>query len=145
MTLWEKLRVLDVDNGEAARSDEEYELREAWNAERVAEMPRLMCCKEGGVLFAHRKFDEEDKVVGLRWSLYLSEHPYESYPQRRTELKFCPFCATPVPKLVKKAVPPPHLCDDEGQDGYCRHCGERCGTHGSCICSYPEAAWEVER
>jgi hypothetical protein len=55
--------------------------------------------------------------------------------------KFCPFCGTPLPKLVKKKRPPKvQLVEDGGY--YCSTCGERIR---SCECPYPEQAYEPER
>lgn len=141
MDLWEQLQALDLDLWEVAEAPETCRIRDAWNAMRRAELPHLVCCEKGRKhIHAFRTYhamQEGDHTP--QWTLTFSQDPLDHRDTCRLNIQFCPFCATPVPALVKKAVPPLHLCEDESEQ-YCGHCNERLMK---CLCSFPEAAWEV--
>ena len=58
----------------------------------------------------------------------------------RPEAKFCPYCATPVPKMRRKAETPPDIVQASGGQ-YCANCDERLM---GCRCLPYEAAFEPE-
>lgn len=53
--------------------------------------------------------------------------------------KYCPFCGTPVPKMVRKNPPPPNICRVTDGGYHCDICHERLDA---CICDPPSAAFE---
>jgi hypothetical protein len=50
----------------------------------------------------------------------------------------CPFCAKPLPEIVRRADPPQPM--HVYSDGYCKTCGERAMC---CECWAPWFAWEA--
>jgi hypothetical protein len=119
---------------------------------RYDSIPRPPCCPEASkypaVVF---RVDEEqftlDPNCGGKWrvtlpkellELYWEPHYYESRP----EVKFCPYCGTPLPKMVLKSPVPDTIAQVREGSGYCDRCGERCMC---CLCDLPESAYEPEK
>lgn len=61
--------------------------------------------------------------------------------QTMPEPTHCPFCGTPLPKMVRKDPIPPHICRVTDGGYYCDTCKQRLNA---CICDPPEAAFEPE-
>lgn len=55
------------------------------------------------------------------------------------EAKVCPFCATPLPKIVPSGETRPIAKSEDGY--YCDTCGER---NCACTCLSPDKAWKPE-
>ena len=53
--------------------------------------------------------------------------------------EYCPFCSYPLPKMVRKEPPPPHICRVTDGGYYCDTCKQRLNE---CICDPPGAAFE---
>ncbi len=50
----------------------------------------------------------------------------------------CPFCATPLPAVVRRKVKAGKTYRPDAMGDYCASCGERSMC---CICNLPEASW----
>jgi hypothetical protein len=124
-------------------------LNDAWEKTRYEAIPKLTCCPESSTYHAiYFSVDPYMEPTKGRWqsteSKYLAEKRWlaggEEFPDR-PEVKFCPFCASPVPKMRMKPEPPAEImrCTDGGY--YCDTCSERLME---CRCLPPEAAFEPE-
>ena len=72
------------------------------------------------------------------WNDYNGGH-YVDYIRGKPAPEYCPFCATPLPKMTLKNPPPPDLCRVTDGGYYCDNCKERLD---SCICDPPSSAFE---
>ena len=89
---------------------------------------------------------DSDKVDG-DWRVHPSQElssrfmdGTQRYYLDRPPARFCPYCGEPLPKMVRKRVPPPPpVCRIIGDSGHCETCKER--LH-ACICDPPEVWFE---
>ncbi len=141
----------DKYRADTATEDEMAELEELQSDLHQAQkdaIPRLTCCEPNrrhpAAVFSVSVDDLDDEGVGLRgrWrvayfdSVVLRDLAfYETMP----EPKFCPYCAAPIPRMVRKTALPENLCKITDGGYYCDACGKRCNE---CLCLPPEAAFE---
>lgn len=93
------------------------------------------CCdrvKNTSAVFLYMEEGEKPK-----WVVRVYFTPYKCSDVQ--EAKFCPFCATPVPKIIPSGETRP-ICKDTG-GGYCETCGERLRC---CTCLPSEFAWKAK-
>lgn len=146
--LWTQLRDAREEDPHGQEQEEHTQrLRSEREAEREAELPHPQCCDQGRkYLFAFRLIDYHTDTIlndGVPvWQLSFRSG-WKNAQQTMEPVTFCPFCGKTLPPLVKKAQPPPHMCQED--DGYCARCGERLGHYGYCFCSYPESAFEASK
>jgi hypothetical protein len=128
------------------------DLRDSRQEEILGRIPVPPCCTEARryptIVFAVRYGEEipSNQATG-RWEAAV--HPravsekakdaawYENYP----EPKFCPFCGTRVPKMVRKDPPPTNICLVQDGGYYCSTCKERLND---CVCDPLSSAFEPE-
>jgi len=109
--------------------------------EQSAEMPGPLCCPDIAQYPVVRGFVSHDDAVAdpdavPRW---VATAAYKGDDTDAAEVKFCPFCATPLPSFRKKDPPPPQLWGPD--DYYCQNCKER---NMNCVCSLPGSNWEAD-
>lgn len=113
----------------------------------LAAVPRPTCCTEARewapiVLRLGQKGGYDRDPDRAEWGISLEWDHITATDKRMRNAptpKFCPYCATPLPKMVRKEDPPSPLCRNE--DDYCGTCTERLD---SCFCYPPTSAFEPE-
>lgn len=122
-------------------------LQVAREAELLDAVPKLTCCDAArgfdAVRFSVEGLDDQVPERG-RWRV--REHDGRDGLRRRRrseeppDVRFCPFCAAPVPRTRRMERPPLDLCVVTDGGYYCDTCFERLN---GCLCLPPEAAFEV--
>lgn len=133
-----------------------YHLQQRLEEERVKELPRLLCCARGkqhiapmtmnlkvrGTRDAYK--EKTDKYVDILAWVFRSGakvfNPGAPLHCSQAIIRFCPFCAAPVPGFRKRKDPPPHIHEPDSDGDYCGHCESR---SRACVCLFPESAWEA--
>ena len=148
-------RILElIHNPEGRTEEEDLELERLYSErrrEQFAAVVRPTCCEaiqKYPVLSFVVHHDEGDtsKANG-HWHIRVSEKFWydfhvgdlDAYMLGMPEPEYCPFCGTPVPKMVRKNPPPPHICKVTDGGYYCDTCTERLD---GCICDPSAAAFE---
>jgi hypothetical protein len=119
---------------------------------RINSIPIPKCCEEQRArptIMAMIDFGDDDDTSLLepKWFVArLKTFDTVRYHEDRNaipsnEPRFCPYCGTQLPRLVRKKKPPKKLCRVVDGGFYCDNCKERLNE---CSCYPPEAAWEVE-
>ena len=80
-----------------------------------------------------------DRQGELERGLAASDPNY--YAGAYPEPKFCPYCGTALPKLVRKKPMPKNICRVTDGGYYCSTCRERLDN---CLCDPPASAFEPE-
>ena len=96
------------------------------------------CCemvKKTSAIFIYIDWDENDGKP--YWGIRTYFSPYDCESVR--EAKVCPFCATPLPKIVPSGETRPIANTENGY--YCETCKER---SCACTCLSPDKAWKPE-
>lgn len=133
-------------------------LRSQRHREQRDAFPKLICCDTGrtstSILFHIDVYESgpSDKVMEGQWRLSeYSEMSHqrlieiqqsgdpEWHKRRPAEPKFCPYCATPIPKMRRMKNPPKDITVVTDGGYYCDTCQERLRC---CMCLPPEAAFE---
>jgi hypothetical protein len=67
---------------------------------------------------------------------------YSGWSDEKPDVKFCPYCGKPLPKMVRtKPGPDQKICKITDGGYYCDTCGERCDN---CICDLAESVFVPE-
>ena len=130
--LWTQFKALADIEDEDERDAKEGEL---WDQHRLRvekAKPCPACCDNGAHLRAYPSYDRLDAPP--RFGVSVSDTWYA--------IKFCPWCAAPMPEFEYAPQPNEHymICTDGGY--YCDECGERLD---SCYCLPRECAWKVRQ
>jgi hypothetical protein len=77
------------------------------------------------------------KKVKPKWYIAGDEFKHDQHWVRKIEIDKCPFCGEELPDIeinnkIKNIA--------EGDEEYCRCCGER---HMACVCFPPEYRWKI--
>jgi hypothetical protein len=112
------------------------------------------CCEEArkhpSVFVGVNVYDGDSREAEAMWIVPpipindVRTHLMEKYGTDgllRPSPKFCPYCGTPLPKLVRKDPFPEETCVVEDGGYYCSTCKERLNC---CICFPSEHAWKIE-
>lgn len=163
MTSDEKKRLAELEErevGDAKMTNAEWQeldrLRSITESERADAVVRPTCCESAvkypPIQFSVDCYDVEDsnKDNG-KWTITMNEYlmRHEStksrdvvnYFENKPAPKFCPYCATPLPKMVRKNPMPEGICRVTDGGYYCDTCKER--LH-ACRCLPLSAAFEPE-
>jgi hypothetical protein len=146
-----RLRQLEnKDRGKGLSEKEHLEmdtLMEELAAKQRAALPLPTCC-EAAKNYPTITFGvNSDTGVG-KWyaQLYRELTQYlslkEGWWDNMPDPKFCPYCGTGLPNMVRKNPVPEDICTITDGGYYCDTCKERLQ---SCICLPPEAAFEQEK
>lgn len=147
-----------------AKADEEFEkgewneldrLRDILNSDNMEAIQRPRCCeavvKYPPIHFYVDCYDDSNLSDGKWYTATngkLTDHERSKskdvivYIKNRPEPKFCPYCATPLPKMVRKNPAPEGICTVSDGGYYCDTCSERLN---GCRCLPMSAAFEPER
>lgn len=74
-----------------------------------------------------------------KWKSYGWNSKYECHHLR--EVKFCPHCGTPTPKIRLKKKSRKKICTVSDGGYYCDTCDDRLNE---CQCAPQEALWEID-
>lgn len=135
-------------------SDKEYHeldsLRSALDFEQAMSVPRPKCCKEAqeypAITFS---VDYDKDPVEGKWYISTNEHLCSRlsirnrfFYENRPAPKFCPYCGTPLPEMIRKDPVPENICVITDGGYYCDTCEERLS---SCKCLAPSSAFEEKK
>lgn len=139
--LRERMDEHDLTREETVELDQ---LMQALEVVTAAYMPTPGCCEEmrlhPAATFAV-EYNDDSRLGEGRW---LASYETKTAPPRHSETraiaKFCPYCATPMPKMRRRRGP---LVVSVITDGgyYCDTCSKRLSQ---CGCLPPEAAFVVD-
>lgn len=135
--LWAQFKALaDIED----EDDHDLKAGQLWAEHRkrvAAAQPHPKCCFYGARLFASADLEHPDRAPIFGVSVRDEMHGSMWHP-----IKFCPWCAAPMPELVHAPQPGEHYmtCTDSGY--YCDECGQR--LH-DCYCLRRECAWKVRQ
>lgn len=105
-------------------------------------IPKLSCCPRAletpVVVLRRQRKSLKSKEAEPYWGARAEEDRIKLDRYSPVEVKYCPFCATPVPKLRMKDPFPADVCYYEDGGYECLSCHE-----AECICMPPEAAYEI--
>jgi hypothetical protein len=116
-------------------------------------IPLPQCCegakKYPAVHFEVGGGDEDSHKVDGRWWVGLfkelehvlarKDRDYYANADAFPEPKFCPYCGTPLPRMVRKKPMPPNICRVQDGGYYCSTCRENLN---GCLCDPPASAFE---
>lgn len=146
----ERYQVLHKKNDRTDEEESEYEkICDVLLKEQTLAVPRPPCCKAAQE-YPQLLFFAEDGLEPTKghWSLAHIREVHAYLPDLATrwgdafpEPKFCSYCGTALPKMVRKPAErlPKPLCVVEDGGYYCSTCHERGGV---CLCLPPAAAFE---
>lgn len=135
--------------------DVEYEeLMSDRHAEVMDMIPLPTCCEavrtHPAVVFTVDYGDGDSHKSEGRW--YIAKHQElmhqrsaadpQYYRQPVPEPKFCPYCGTALPKMVRKNPIPKTVCQVTDGGYYCATCRERLNC---CLCDPLSSAFEPEQ
>lgn len=120
---------------------------------QMLSIPRPMCCEAAKThpAITLSVDDGNDSNTGTaRWYITLNDAIVRAiFSERKDqwynnipEPKFCPYCGTPLPKMVRKNPMPEGICRITDGGYYCDTCGKR---GDNCTCLPPSAAFEEEK
>lgn len=129
-------------------------LRSIAESERADAIVRPMCCDAArrypSIVFTVNYYDADSNTDDGKWSIakndYLTRHEQTKgdviqYINNTPAPKFCPYCATPLPKMVRRNPMPEGVCRVTDGGYYCDTCKERLM---GCKCLPLSAAFEPE-
>ena len=145
-----ELLALGPDGRSQDQENEFEELSDQRRQAQTAAIPRPTCCEaiQKYPVLTFSINDEGDTKTGTgRWRLRVGENFWydfgtgdlSKYIEGMPNPEYCPFCSYPLPKMVRKDPPPPHICRVTDGGYYCDTCKLRLNE---CICDPPAAAFE---
>lgn len=156
---WMELRAKAqrAEDGDKEPCKEWHEVDAEWSRKTLFAHPRPTCCENAqrypSVTFEVRLPDDDGETPEGRWVAHMHSGLIHEFPiawspkdrgiswyENRPEAKACPYCGTPLPKMVYRPDMP-DVCRTSDHN-YCNTCSER--LH-NCKCLPPSAAFEPER
>lgn len=137
-------------NGLSLKEERELDkLQYEREAEKALSILRPNCCEAAQkypVIVFSVDFKDNGEMIG-NWYYSVNDHisryiqlSDRNWSANRPPPRYCIFCSSPLPKVVRKKETPKDVCIVKDGGYYCHTCKERLQC---CMCDDPSAAFEI--